>query len=153
MWYMEYNYITQTAPSGATPSGKGCEMDKTDSNLSMKTDVITSQESTRVDVLHASKQIVTDIIGDAVEKAIEKAKAFKLTDRSLNNFEYLYTEFPKSEESIGSISYPQPLPDAFYARLPKFYTELPGEQKMRELRDAVLQAQFTVASVILFVSL
>ena len=147
--YMKYNYTTQTVSTDATPSGKSCEMDKTDSNLSMEIDVTTSQESTRVDVLHASKQIVTDIIGDAVEKGIEKAKAFKLTDKSLHNFEYLYTESPKSEESIGSISYPQPLPDVFYTRLPKFYTELPGEQKMRELRDAVLQAQFTVASATL----
>lgn len=143
---MEYNYTTQLASADATPSGKDCKMVKTDNNLSMENDVITSQESTRVDVLHASKQIVTDIIGDAVVKAIVKAKAFKLTDKSLHDFEYLYTEAPKGEESIGSISYPQPLPDAFYDRLPKFYTELPAEQKLRELRDAVLQAEFTVAS-------
>lgn len=143
---MRYNYTAQTASTDVTPSGKGCEMEQTDNNLSMKNDVITSQESTRVDVLHASKQIVANIIGDTVEKTIVKAKAFKLTDKSLHNFEYLYTESPKSEESIGSISYPLPLPDEFYDRLPKFYTELPSEQKLRELRDAVLQAQFTVAS-------
>ena len=143
---MKYIYTTHSASTDATPSGKSCEMEKTDNNFSMENDVITSQESTRVDVLQASKQIVTNIIGDTVEMAIVKVKAFKLTDKSLHNFEYLYTESPKSEESIGSISYPQPLPDAFYDRLPKFYTELPSEQKLCELRDAVLQAQFTVAS-------
>lgn len=135
-----------SASTDATPSGNGCGMDKTDKSLTMKTNVISSQGSAIVDALQESRKMVSDAVRDAVEKSIAKQKEFRLTDKSLHNFEYLYVEAPKSEGTVGRISYPQPLPDAFYDRLPKFYTELPAEQKLRELRDAVLQAQFTVTS-------
>ena len=144
---MENIYNTQhSASTDATPSGNGCEVDKTDKITFMMNTSISSQGSTIVDALQESHKMVSNAVRNAVEKSIAKQKEFRLTDKSLHNFEYLYVEAPKGEESIGSISYPQPLPDEFYDRLPKFYTELPAEQKLRELRDAVLQAEFTVAS-------
>ena len=147
---MEYNCTTQTALSGATPSGKSCEVDKTDNNLGMNNDVITSQGSAIVDALQAREVIVAPKMGNAVnndEAKVTKPKRFKPTAKALHGMEYLYVEAPRDEESVGSVSYPQPLAEEFYAKLPVFYTELPAEQQsVPELRDAVLQALMTVAS-------
>lgn len=148
---MIQDYTTQTAPVGATPSGKGCEVDKTDKATTMDTLSISSQGATIVDALQMGEEMVTGIVDDVVNRVINtevaKPKRFKPTAKALHNMEYLYVEAPKDEESGASISYPQSLSEEFYRQLPKFYTELPGEQQsVPELRDAVLQALVTVAS-------
>ena len=145
-------YQTQSAPVGATPSGKGCEVDITNNNMTMNTDMsISSQGSTIVDALQENKEMVTSIVDDVVNRVINtevaKPKRFKPTAKALHNMEYLYVEAPRGEESVGGISYPQSLSEEFYRQLPEFYTELPMEQQsVPELRDAVLQALITVAS-------
>lgn len=145
-------YNTQhSASTDATPSGNGCEMNKTDKTTIMMNTSISSQGSTIVDALQIGEEMVTGIVDDVVNRVINtevaKPKRFKPTAKALHNMEYLYVEAPQGEELTGGISYPQALSEEFYRQLPEFYTELPMEQQgVPELRDAVLQALMTVAS-------
>ena len=145
-----YN-IQNSASTDATPSGNGCEMNKTDKTTIMMNTSISSQGSTIVDAFQEREEMVAGIVDDVVDRVIKtevaKAKRFKPTAKALHTMEYLYVEAPKDEESGASISYPLPLSEEFYKRLPEFYAELPGEQQsVPELRDAVLQSLLTVAS-------
>ena len=148
---MKQVYQTQSAPAGATPSGKGCEVDKTDKSITMDTLSISSQGASIGAALQMGEEMVTGIVDDVVNRVINtevaKPKRFKPTAKALHSMEYLYVEAPQGEESTGSISYPQSLSEEFYKQLPEFYTVLPMEQQgVPELRDAVLQSQMTVAS-------
>ncbi|MBR4845150.1 MAG: hypothetical protein IKU98_01890, partial [Bacteroidaceae bacterium] len=63
---MEYNCTTQTALSGATPSGKSCEVDNENKTIkTMETISNSSQGSAIVDALQAREVIVAPKMGNA----------------------------------------------------------------------------------------